>query len=280
VHREEKAQAERAATRTPQTGGGTLLAPGAAESFEALSASIPAQLGVALAPLGGSGEVEVFGSLRSGHAWSTIKVPILVTLMREGALSSGEQQWAAAALEASDNEAAARLFDQLEKTRGGLGGASVAVQEVLAASGDTATTVATAPPPPGAFSTYGQTEWSLEGSTAFFRSLARGCLLDSAGTEYVLGLMREVIPEQRWGLGEAGFDPGWAVAMKGGWGPEADSGAYLVRQAGIVQDGSSGVAVAMIVAADSLSAGTADLTRIAAWLRESLTGLGPPAHGC
>lgn len=272
----------KADVHTSRARGGPLFMPGALESFQSLAASTSAQLGLAVAPLGGSGEIETFGTLQSGHAWSSIKVPILVALMRERALSPEERQLAAAALEASDNEAAASLFDQLEKAHGGLKGASSAVQEVLAASGDTGTTVATAPPPPGAVSTYGQTEWSLVGSTAFYRSLANGCLLGSEDTEYVLGLMREVIPEQRWGLGEAGFDPSWAVAMKGGWGPEAGSGAYLVRQAGVVQDGTSGVAVTMIAeeGSGSFEAGTADLTGIAIWLRENLRGLGAPASGC
>lgn len=273
------AKARAAKVGVPEAAAGTLLTPGATQSFESLAASTPGQLGVAVAPLGGPERIAVFGSLRAGHAWSTIKVPILVALMREGALSSQERQAAAAALEASDNEAAASLFDRLERAHGGLAGASAAVQETLAAAGDSGTAVATAPPPPGAFSTYGQTEWSLEGSTAFFRSLARGCLLSPAGTEYVLDLMRGVIPEQRWGLGEGGFDQSWTVAMKGGWGPEA-SGGYLVRQSGVVQGGSAGVVVAMIVADDSLAAGAADLTRIATWLRESLRGLGAPARGC
>ncbi len=130
-------------------------------------------------------------------------------------------------------------------------------------------------------STYGQTDWSLDGTVAFYRSLANGCLLSASGTEYVTGLMENVIPEQRWGLGEAGFDPGWSVAMKGGWGPESGSGAYLVRQAGIVRDGGAGIAVAMIAEDDSGSyeAGAADLTRVAGWLAESLSGLGEPG-GC
>ena len=258
-----------------------MLRPGAEHSFEALAASIPAPIGLAVARLD-TGAIESFGSLRTGHAWSSIKVPILVTLMRDRDedLSTEEEQWAAAAIEASDNDAAANLFDRLERIHGGLHGASAAVQDTMALAGN-ATTVATAPPPPGAVSTYGQTEWSVEEATAFFRALANGCLLGPGGTEYVLGLMRNVIPEQRWGLGEATFDPGWSVGLKGGWGPEAGSGAYLVRQSGLVQSGSAGVAVTMIVAegSGSFGAGTADLNRVAAWLSENLRGLGGPG-GC
>ena len=283
AHRRREAErAEQAGSSGPGGGASALLKPGATRSFERLAASLPARVGVTLAPLGG-GAAESFGSLQTGHAWSTIKVPILVTLLRgrDEELGSREAQWATGAIEASDNSAAASLFHQLERGHGGLGGASAAVQDVMGLVGNS-TTVATAPPPSGAVSTYGQTEWSTGEATAFFRALANGCLLGPAGTEYVLGLMRNVIPEQRWGLGEAGFDPGWSVGMKGGWGPEAGSGAYLVRQSGLIQSGSSGVAVTMIAedSAGSFGAGAQDLTRIGVWLRKSLRNLGPPASGC
>jgi hypothetical protein len=280
-HREAR-RARQLAIAAAESSAGSLLRPGAKRSFEALAASIPAPIGLAVAPLG-AGAAESFGSLRTGHAWSSIKVPILVTLMRDRHenLSATEEQWAAAAIEASDNDAAANLFRQLERIHGGLSGASAAVQEVMALAGNAAT-VATAPPPPGAFSTYGQTEWSIEEATAFLRALANGCLLGPSGTEYVLGLMRNVISEQRWGLGEAAFDPGWSVGLKGGWGPEAGSGAYLVRQSGLLQGGSAGLAVTMIVSegSGSFDAGAADLTRIATWLSENLRGLGGPASSC
>lgn len=265
------------------TAAGSLLGRDALKSFESLAASMAADVGVAVAPLG-DGPVQTLGSLQGGHAWSTIKVPILVTLMRDrdGALTAEERMWAADALEASSNEAAASLFDELEEIHGGLEGASAAVERTLAAAGDDETTVATTPPPPGAVSTYGQTEWSLEASVRFFRSLANGCLLDGGGTEFVLELMAGVIPEQRWGMGEAGFDPGWELGFKGGWGPEAGSGSYLVRQVGVLRRGDAGVAMAIVVEDDSGSfeAGVADLTRLARWLRENLSGLGPPAADC
>lgn len=253
----------------------SLLGADAEGSFNALAQSLPAQIGLAVAPFGSS-PPQQYGELQIGHAWSSIKVPILVTLMRDrgsGGLSSEEQQWATAALTASDNTAAADLFSQLEQIHGGLSGASLAVQETLASSGDTSTTVATAPPPAGAVSTYGQTEWSLAGSVDFYRALACGQLLDPSSTEYVLNLMEEVISEQRWGLGEAGFPSAVRVGFKAGWGPEGSaSGPYLVRQAGILRQGSSGVVVTMIAIDDSGSfeAGVNDLNQIAAWLREHL----------
>jgi hypothetical protein len=264
--------------------GGGFLGPEADSSFQALASSIPAQIGLVVQPLGG-GAPRQFGDLPEGHAWSSIKVPILATLLREQGESLGpeEEGWARSAITASDNEAAASLFGRIEESHGGLTGASQAVEAVLHEAGSTSTVVATAPPPPGAVSTYGQTEWSLLDAARFFTALGRCEVLGPAGTGLIESLMEEVISEQRWGLGEGGFPSGWRVAMKGGWGPEAEAGgSYLVRQSGLVQDGNGGVAVAMIAMDDSGSypAGAADLTRMAQWLAGELHGLGPSYPSC
>jgi hypothetical protein len=268
--------------RHSKPNSGPILGAGAQASFESMAASLSAQVGLAVASLG-DGRVYEFGGLQEGHAWSSIKVPILTAVMREEgeALDPEEEGWATSALTASDNEAAAALFGRLEDKDGGLDGASEAVEGVLRDAGDTTTTVATAPPPPGAVSTYGQTEWSLFNSVQFYGRLVDGCLLGPGGTEYVEGLMESVIPEQRWGLGEGGFSAGWSVGMKGGWGPEP-SGAYLVRQSGFVRDGDHGIVVAMMAMDDSgtYPAGADDLTQMAQWLTGELQGLGPAVSGC
>ncbi|MDX6654403.1 MAG: hypothetical protein QOH18_1113 [Solirubrobacterales bacterium] len=266
-------------------GGGAFLGAGAAASFESMAASLPASVGLAVVPFG-SEEVEEFGSLlESGHAWSSIKVPILATVLKEQdeALGPEEEAWATSAITASDNEAAASLFGTIEGRQGGLVGASAAVGETLHAAGSVGTEVATAPPPAGAVSTYGQTEWPVGEAARFFRALGRCEVLGPTGTSYVESLMESVISEQRWGLGEGGFPSDWRVGMKGGWGPEAESGGgYLVRQSGVIQDASGGVAVAMIAMDESGSypAGASDLTRIAQWLAEELKGLGPSFPSC
>jgi hypothetical protein len=265
--------------------GGRFLGPEAEASFESLAASLPASVGLAVEPFG-SEEVREFGDLlEGGHAWSSIKVPILATVMKEGGESLGaeEESLAESAITASDNEAAAALFGTIEGRQGGLDGASAAVGETLHENGSLGTEVATAPPPPGAVSTYGQTEWPVGEAVRFFRSLGRCEVLGPTGTGYVESLMESVIPEQRWGLGEGGFTSDWQVAMKGGWGPEEESGgAYLVRQSGLIQDSDGGVAVAMIAMDESGSypAGASDLTQIAQWLASELKGLGPSFPAC
>lgn len=245
-------------------------------SFASLESGVDGSIGLAVVPLG-STQVQTFGPLQVGHAWSSMKVPIVATLMREGGLSAEEEALARSAITASDNEAAAALFQSIENAHGGLEGGSLAVQETLALGDDASTQVATAPPPPGAVSTWGQTEWSLTGSVAFFNALACGRLVDNAQSGFVLSLMEEVIAEQQWGLGQADFPSGTAVAFKAGWGPESEAGGgYLVRQAGVLRIGGSGLVVAMMAedSSGSFEAGIADIDQVADWVSQHLRSLG------
>jgi hypothetical protein len=238
-------------------------------SFAALEGEISGAIGVAYAPLG-STESQTLGALQSGHAWSSFKVPISVTVMNEqgGSLTSGQESLAASAITASDNTAAAALFTELESMTGG--NASGAVEQTLADAG-APTVVATAPPPPGAVSSWGQTDWPLESSTRFYNALACGAYGGASAT--LIGDMENVISEQQWGLGQASFPSGTSVAIKAGWGPDgSESGPYLVRQAGILRSAQGG-AVVTIAAQDSsgsFEAGVADLDRVADWVAENV----------
>jgi hypothetical protein len=229
---------------------------------------------VALLPVGGGAEV-LLGGDDPAHGWSTTKVPVLVALLRaRGALglTASESSEADSAITASDNQSILDLFGDLESIAGGLVRASEYVQHLLRAGGDGITTVATAPPPPGAVTTFGQTEWAPGEAVKFFRALSLGRLLPAEQTSYVLHLMEHITPSEIWGLGAGRFTV--PVAFKGGWGPEP-SGAYLVRQSGIIDPGSSrGVAVSIVAyppaGADSFATGTEMLTRTAQWLRAEL----------
>jgi hypothetical protein len=202
-------------------------------------------------------------------------VPVLVALLRardadgQRGLTSQEASWAHAAITESSNEAVLELFADLEKIRGGLAGASAYVQASLELSGDQETVVTRAQPPPGAVTTFGQTEWRPSEAVVFYRALANGCLLPAHQTHYVLNLMEHIVPSESWGLGSAHFR---SVAFKGGWGPNA-SGAYLVRQSGIVDVGASrGVAVAIVARPSSglFADGVQIVTRTANWLHNEL----------
>jgi hypothetical protein len=263
----------------PATGaGGSVLDSRAAASFQQFASSLPGRVELAVTPLGG-GSSEVLGNDEAAHGWSTTKVPVLISLMRargsEG-LTSQELTWAHAAITESDNQSVLGLFGDLERLKGGLGGASEYMDSVLRAGGDSETTVATAPPPAGAVTTFGQTQWSPSEAVKFFRALDLGCLLPAGQTSYVLGLMQSVEPSESWGLGSAGFG---SVAFKGGWGPEGDG--YLVRQSGIVEPrSSSGAAVAIVAFAPSFGSGTEMLTRTASWLNHHLALRPRASAGC
>jgi hypothetical protein len=253
---------------------------GAQASFGRLASGLPGSAGLAIAPIGG-GDTLTFGSLQVGHAWSTMKVPLLATLLaqleaRGGQLDSAERNDAAAAVEASNNSAAEALFAVLERSNGGLLGASQAVQQTLRRAGDGQTVINTAPNNSG-FTTWGQSEWSTSGEVAFYRALARGCLLSGADTAHVLSLMVQVESDQRWGAGSAGFPN---VAFKGGWGPENGAG-YLVRQTAIASAGSRGYVLSMIAKPSdgSFPTGTHMLNEIASWAARTFPPASAPSGG-
>jgi hypothetical protein len=268
-----------AAGARPSSGSTDPLLTGAAtSSFQQFASSLPGHVELAVMPLG-AGRREVLGVDGAAHGWSTTKVPVLVALLRaRGAagLTAQERGWAASAITESSNESVLSLFDDLERLEGGLGGASAYMESLLRMSGDNETVIATTPPPPGAVTTFGQTQWRPGEAVKFFRALALGCLLPASQTSYVLGLMQSIESSESWGLGSAGFS---SVAFKGGWGPE--SGAYLVRQSGIIDPGSSsGAAVAIVALAPSFAVGTEMLTRTAAWLDHQIRLSPRPRAGC
>jgi hypothetical protein len=237
-------------------------------SFRKLQAEIPGEVGVAFAALG-SNSIQAYGGTAVDHAWSSFKVPIIVTLMeaQEGTLTPDQESLAASAITASDNAAAASLFSDLEEATGNAAGA---VEAAVSQIPNGATAVATAPPPPGAYSSWGQTEWTLKAATAFYGALACGSFGD---VTQVLADMESIIPEQEWGLGQARF-PGARVAYKAGWGPDGSaSGPYLVRQSGIIRL-PSGEGTAVTIAAQdesgSFEGGVADLDRVADWVAENV----------
>lgn len=260
-----------AAPNQSQPSHASVVLPGAASSFAALKSHLNGPVGLAVAPLG-AGPVQTFGSVQIAHAWSTSKVPVLVTLLStyEGlnrTLPAANRDEATLALTESDNAAIESLFSSLEQLRGGLVPASEAVQETFRKAGDRTAVVNTAPNDEG-FTTYGQSEWSLRDEVIFYRALARGCLADQNDTSYVLGLMSNVIPSQRWGAGSAGYPSSIDLEFKGGWGPVG--GDYEVRQTAIVGSGNQGYTMAMIAlpASGSFTDGTNMLTALATWARQ------------
>lgn len=252
-------------SRTVGVPGGTRPDAGgdAHSSFAALEARV-GPVGVSLVPSGG-GTVTSYGSVTTGVAWSTIKVPLSVAAVRAdgGRPSAATAASIQRAITVSDNAAAERLWARLG---GGARGAA-AVGAVLADGGDPATRVPTRRLRPG-FTVFGQTPWPLERAATYAAHLP--C---QRGAGPVLAQMGRVAAGQRWGLGTLGS----LVRFKGGWGPDS-GGRYLVRQLGVVTlpgGGQVGVAIASRPASGSFRDGTAALTAVTRWLSSrvgSLTG--------
>lgn len=257
----------------PTAAADQLIAPDAVASFTRFASTLPGAVGVSLASVAGTRRVNL-GVTGPAHGWSTTKVPVLVALLQArgpAGLAPTEQQWAQLAITQSDNQSVLDLFGDLEQLKGGLLGASDYIQRLFRSSGDGQTVVATAPPPPGGVTTFGQTEWAPINAVKFFQALGRSCLLPPSQTSYVINLMEHIIPSESWGLGQANFTV--PVAFKGGWGPEGSG--YLVRQSGIIDPGSNrGIAVSMVAyppaGQNSFSVGTQMLTSTARWLQGRL----------
>lgn len=226
-------------------------------AFQELSDATSAQIGLAYAPVDHSQFVRTLGTWTSGPAWSTIKVPLSLALLRQdGTLEVTDA--IRSAITASDNGAAEQIWQALGRHLT----AAAKVQSVLADAGQPVPEVQSEVIRPG-FSAFGQTQWSLADQVRFLANAA----CDPRDTT-VLDLMGDVIASQQWGLGTLAN-----TKFKGGWGPGTD-GSYLVRQYGLITTSSGQLAVAIAAVADSFGGGTIVLNRIAAWLKAHLDSLG------
>lgn len=222
--------------------------------FDAFASALPGQVGVAVSGVGSGQPVEQLGSLQSAVAWSTSKVPVAMAALEAGV---ADQQDVRAAITASDNAAATRLWDAL----GGGSAAASAATAQLRAAGDATTTIESRTLRSG-FTPFGQTLWALGDQVRFTAGMA--CL--PLGGE-LLGLMHETVSAQRWGLGAAGVP----AELKGGWGPGSEpgvGGGYLDRQMGVMTIGGTplAVAIAVLPSDGSHETGTAMLSDVAQWI--------------
>jgi hypothetical protein len=218
--------------------------------FQALESDLRGEVGLALSPVGAGEAVEELGTLRGGVAWSTIKVPLALAVAAR-APTPRDEELIDASLTVSDNDASLALWHRLGTPEVAAG----AVQEVLAAVGDSSTSVEQNVLRPG-FTPFGQTQWSLKAQVRLMAALPGLPHADA-----IRARLRRIVPEQRWGLGVLGEE----VELKGGWGPDPD-GRHVVRQIGIA--GPLAVALAAIPADGSFESGTDMVDRLAQWLGE------------
>ncbi|MDF0529136.1 hypothetical protein P0W64_15150 [Tsukamurella sp. 8F] len=225
-------------------------------SFASVRRAAGAPVGVAFVAGGGT-KARVLGDDVGGDAYSTIKVPIAVTVQRKYGddLPSDLRSDMSDAIVHSDNDAADELWADLGRGYH----ASAAVREVLRAGNDDTTV-------PDPLNGWGATDWTDADQAVFAANLA--CI---RGAGPVLSLMRQTDDTQRWGV--ADLD---GVAVKGGWSP-GDDGGYVVRQLAVVKTPKGQTGIAMSTRARTMDAGTAVLDRVGAWLRTNLTRL-PSGH--
>ena len=141
-------------------------------------------------------------------AMSTSKVLILSALLLDkggpSGLSGEERSLAQTAITESDNDSILSLFSDLEADKGGLDGASTYATGLLRAAGDHRTVVTTAPAP----RVMRQASARLRGHR-LMRSVLPGAgarVRDpTSSANYELGLMRQIVPSESWGMGTPAF---------------------------------------------------------------------------
>ena len=238
-------------------GDARILSAADRASFTRLEASLGGESGVAVSGLGIGERVESAGTLRTGVAWSTAKIPVAMAVIAGGG-AVAQQGDLTSAVTASDNAAAVRLWESL----GGGQAAASAADGQLRQAGDTHTHMESRSLRGPGYTPFGQTDWSLSDQVRF----TAGLPCSQSGTQ-VRSLMSQVVAGQRWGLGSAGV----AAEFKGGWGPGSQPGSgggYLDRQMGIVTINGKplAVAIATVPADGSHASGTGNLTAIARWV--------------
>jgi hypothetical protein len=189
------------------------------------------QVGVSVRAAGG---VVHAGELQDLRSWSSIKVPVAVAAEQKALQTGGGDDIAAdvdAAITASDNDAALRLWDSLGDTDED---SARYVDVVLRQAGDPTKTVADRNR--SDYEGFGDDRWTLDNQVIFADRLA--CL---TGAGPVLDAMGRISDDHRHGAGEL---PG--ALFKGGWGADAD-GTYLLREFGLAGDEGARVPFAVAV---------------------------------
>ena len=144
------------------------------------------------------------------HSASVIKVITLCALLHElrgrQNLSPGQAALAQAMITESDNDAQDTLWNEIGMD---------ALQRFLTAAGMNHTRL-------GQDDYWGLTEVNAHDELRLLHLLITpNHVLDTASRRYALGLMADVVPDQRWGV-PAGAPPDVTVHLKNGWLPDPD----------------------------------------------------------
>lgn len=152
---------------------------------------------------------------------STFKVPILLALLRQDEannqpISASDQSLASAMIEASDNDAATTLYQEIDYNNG--------VNRLMASLGIGGLTVNTA--------SFGYSTVTPSAMTQLLTALNAGSFLNAADRQYALSLMSNVDSDEQFGIGTTA-PQGAQYAMKDGW-IQDDDGSWVDASVGIV----------------------------------------------
>lgn len=165
------------------------------------------------------------GRLRGDHPYrvhysaSVVKVMLLVAYLRrpdvrDDALTDGEKSMLGPMITMSDNDRANQVF--------GIVGEEGLYDVARAADMKHFTTMPT----------WGGSEITAADQVNFVGRIER--YVPKRHEAYVLSLMSHVIDPQRWGIPRLKL-PGWKVAIKGGWSPQASGGGWRVNQVALLR---------------------------------------------
>lgn len=180
-----------------------------------------AKVGVAIS----AGDVTIaVGDKGKGPVWSTIKVPIAIAALKDGA----DKSLVDLAIKESDNDAAYSLWSQVQWHEGS---ADKAVEELLEDYGSHADIHNTA---------FGYSTWSLKDQAVFGAELP--CIEEA---DYVHKVLKDIVSWQKIGLSKEK-----RTRAKSGWGLDEDENEYTYRQFGVHEVTGKRVGVALSVVTD------------------------------
>lgn len=180
-----------------------------------------AKVGVAISA--GDDTIAV-GDKGKGPVWSTIKVPIAIAALKDGA----DKSLVDLAIKESDNDAAYSLWSQVQWHEGS---ADKAVEELLEDYGSHADIHNTA---------FGYSTWSLKDQAVFGAELP--CIEEA---DYVHKVLNDIVSWQKIGLSKEE-----RTRAKSGWGLDEDENEYTYRQFGVHEVTGKRVGVALSVVTD------------------------------
>lgn len=180
---------------------------------------------------------------------SIVKVEILVALAlqaqrRSRALTTEEHQLAERMIKVSDNAAASTLWERVGRACG------------MGEVGDTLGLTDTVPGPDG--------YWGLTRTTAADQVRILGAVstadspLAAPYRSFILGLMRQVTADQKWGVTAAADTPA-ASAVKNGWLPRTGTGLWVINSIGAVRHAGHRLLIAVLSAGQPSRADGIDL---------------------